>query len=109
MKFAIYHGRLSYKTGPTDIDGNPVDDWGFDGPVLEGVKALDFTYGQYELLFISEEAKQKAKKQTGWLDGVHEHSLRIRFRDDCVSVTNYERKRREYFGDFLLTGNDHDV
>lgn len=104
MKLQIFHGRLREDTGGTDLSGNEVDDWGFEGPVLEGVTGVDFTYGSLYFLFEDDAALQRAKYQTGWRDGVHGNDLEMEFGDggSLISLMNFERERREYFGDYML-------
>lgn len=102
MMLHLYHGRTKASGGATDVDGNPIEDWGFDGPALLGVKALSCTYGVHYVHFQSKAAHAVAKEQTGWKDGVFEESLEMRFRGDCVSIRNKARNRLEYFGDWSL-------
>lgn len=102
MRLHLYHGRTDPRGGATDIEGNPVDDWGFDGPQLAGVKLLVWTYGNLEFVFKNEEACRAAAEKTQWPDGVREHSLTPQFADDCISAYSAERGRYEYFGDWSL-------
>ena len=105
MKLHLYHGRLDPRTGPTDADGNEIEDWGFEGPTLEGIESIDFTYGNTSLIFKTPAAYDAAVRRTEWGEGAHELSLEIRYSDDgdCVMAFNNDRDRAEYFGDYLLT------
>lgn len=98
----IVHGRLDPNGGASDVEGNLIDDWGFDGPRLEGVIGISFTYNTYSLAFVDKAACDKALALTGWGYGVHEHTLEMRFEEDCLSIWNAERQRHEYFGDWSL-------
>lgn len=106
MKLMLVHGRLDPNTGGTDLDGNEVDDWGFEGPTIAGIKSIGGTYGEVCVHFHSERGYEKAKHATGWDDCVHEQGLlfdSLPDKDaDCVSIFNPTRGRREYFGDWGL-------
>lgn len=104
MKLFIYHGRLAPDTGATDVDGNDVDDWGFEGPELTGIKWQDFTYNNFYIGFRTEEDRERARKLTGWQDGVHGDDLIVEFSDDrdLIRIHNAERNRDEFFGDWML-------
>ncbi len=109
MNLALYHGRLHPDQGGTDSDGNPSDDWGFVGPVLFGVRALDFTYGSFQVVYEDNElgamACAAAHVITGWRPGTHSHSLEIYFEGagyELIKIWNAERARHEYFGDWWL-------
>lgn len=105
MKLHLYHGRIDPRTGPTDIDGNEIEDWGFDGPTLKGIESIDFTYGNVSVVFKTPEALDAARIKTEWQDGVHELSLQIEYSTDgdCVQAHNNARKRAEYFGDYVIS------
>lgn len=101
MKLHLYHGRTTME-GPTDEDGNIVDDWGFEGPVLEGVKALSWTYGCHYVHFESKHACDLAQARVGWNNGHFDSSLIMAFEEDCVRTFNIKRNRSEFFGDWSL-------
>ena len=103
MILHLYHGRLTHDGPATDTEGNEVDDWGFEGPKLHGVKSLIWTYGNLAILFIDHEAYKTAEAQTKWADGVFDNSLRLPTTPDTVRVFNTERTRYEYFGDWSLS------
>jgi len=104
MKLHLYHGRLDPDGPATDAEGNVTDDWGFEGPELRGITAIDFTYGNWMPLFKTHNQAVIAKAATGWDGGNMEYSLTIRTSDrgDLIKVWNAERQRHEYFGDFML-------
>lgn len=105
MRLRLYHGRLQPKGPPSDRDGIPTEgEWGFDGPLLEGIDHVDFTYGEWFLVFATAEHYTHAKQQTCWLDGPRENSLCIENRPaDLIRTHNVLRDNRvEYFGDFIL-------
>jgi hypothetical protein len=43
-----------------------MDDWGFNGPIIEGIKAVHYTYGFANIFFESVAEKDQAQKLTGW-------------------------------------------
>lgn len=104
MKFTLYHGRLKEGSGPTTVDGEEIDDWGFEGPVLDGVKAVDYTYGNYTFVFKNQRYYAAAQRKTNWSNSVQEHSLLMETGEqgDLIRIYNTERERYEYFGDFML-------
>jgi hypothetical protein len=111
MILHLYHGRLKPDQGGTDLEGNECDDWGFEGPKIEGIQALDFTYGEFQIVFPDDDPEEGkrlinvANGQTGWGEGHHEFSLIIQFAgegNDLIRIYNTERMRHEYFGDWWL-------
>jgi len=104
LELHLYHGSTNPELGATDLDGNPVDDWGFEGPLLKGVKALYVTYvGTFRVEFVSEEARDTAQQQTGWPGFSGELDLSMTLADDMVKITSPEHDaRHEYFGDWSL-------
>jgi hypothetical protein len=102
MRLVIWHGRLDPKTGGTTLEGTQIEDWGFQGPVVENVVELGFTYGCFYLFFKNDEDLLAAQKLTGWQHSVHDFGLDMEFEGDCLSIYNEERKRREFFGDWEL-------
>lgn len=104
MDFYMYHGRLKDHGRATDLDGNEIDDWGFDGPRLHGVVGFHCTYGVYgfwNLWFATEADRATAQKLTGW-DEWEDKALTVKFTkgNDMVCIWNQERSRHEYFGDW---------
>lgn len=112
MDFYMYHGR-------TDPDGPPqtltkysdrveyhdVDDWGFDGPRLTGVKGFHCTYGsdgEFNLWFESDSAADAAQKLTGW-PFYDTAALTVLF-DSRHSLVKIHTRDNEihYFGDWGL-------
>ena len=100
MKLTIWHGR--------DKPDKQMDDWGSDGPVLEGVAAIRWTYGNLNVIFESDAARQLARAKTYWVDGVHENSLTMPMVEDMVVAYEYtgftsENLKPKYYGDWALT------
>lgn len=93
MILDLYHGR-------TDTNVDMEDGWGFQGPVLTGVLRLRCTYTHMFVMFVDEEAKQRAVEVTGWKDGVHEHSLEMGLLGDMI-VTSHPTGEN-YYGDWDL-------
>jgi hypothetical protein len=102
-KVLLTHGRLNPRTGGTDIDGHDVDDWGFDGPTLEGCTGLHWTYGEIRLCFLDEAHKNAAQLLTDWADGHCDDDLVPVFVDGCIRTYSCERGRFEFFGDWDIT------
>lgn len=98
MKLLLMHGRTG-RDKPTDVDGNEVDDWGFDGPDIEGIKAVHYTYGNPVVWFDTEEAAEAAHRLTRWKHW-DKAALEMAFCEDLVETFNTERGRTEYFGDW---------
>lgn len=100
MNLTLWHGREK----PDEQMGS----WGSEGPVLEDVLALRWTYGNINVIFKSDAARQKARSQTYWVDGVHENSLTMPFHEDMVVAYEYtgftsENLKPKYYGDWALT------
>lgn len=102
MRLRIWHGRLDPDSGPTDILGNEVDDWGFEGPELDHVTGISYTYGNNFVHFLDEPACVLAQVLTGWSKAPHEHALVMQFQSDCLRLFNGARQRHEFFGDWDL-------
>lgn len=102
MRLRIWHGRLDPNKGATDILGNPVDDWGFEGPELSNVTGISYTYNEFYVHFLDEAAYTLAQILTGWRSAPHEHTLEMAFKADCLELYNSARERHEYFGDWDL-------
>lgn len=86
MKIRLYHGR-----------NNPeqeMDDWGFEGPILNDVDGIVWTYGMARVFFTNDSALEKAKELTGWeLIG------------DALEMCNYDNlieTKEGFFGDWEL-------
>lgn len=103
MILHLYHGRLTHDGPATDTEGNEVDDWGFEGPKLLGVKSLVWTYGNIAVLFIDHEAYKEAEAQTKWIDAPFDNSLVVSAHKDTVRTFNTARVRYEFFGDWSLS------
>lgn len=86
-------GRMMMIHGRKDPD-EEMDDWGFNGPILEGVEYLVVTYNaHYRLGFVDAESCAKAKEVTGW-DEWDQNQLLIEFHHDMVKT------KEGYFGDW---------
>ncbi len=98
MKLHLRHGRH-------DPDAN-MEDWGFDGPVLEGVESLACTKQTNFVVFETLEAMQEARKQTGWTAGWDpRHCLVMPYLEDmveCLQVDGAGIPVRCYYGDWSL-------
>lgn len=59
MQFRLWHGRKS-----PDED---LEDWGFDGPILNDVESFESIYNATNTIrFLTEEACRNAQQVTGW-------------------------------------------
>jgi len=94
----IMHGRLNPQ--------EDMKDYGFKGPVLEGVTSLQSKYfSTITIRFESTEAMKKAQELTGW--DVWDETrdiLEVATYDDMLMITTPEGVQ-QYFGDWQL-GND---
>lgn len=104
MDFYMYHGRLDPDGGPSDEDGNCIDNWGFEGPRLAGVTGFHCTYGvdgHWNLWFDKPTSADIAEALTGW-DRWEDCALTVAFSTDnsLVSIFNTAKQRAEYFGDW---------
>jgi len=92
----LIHGRKN----PDD----EMNDWGFDGPVLEGVEYLVVTYNtHYRLGFRDAEAMKRAKDLTGWEEW-DDDQLLIQFHDDLVKTSGLGEDTH-YYGDWEVQLN----
>ena len=81
--------------------GSPVEGaLGYDGPVLEGVRLIDWTYHRMQLVFVNDEWRDKAQKQTGWMFGDVACSLEPWHLGESFQIVT--EKGTEWFGDALL-------
>jgi hypothetical protein len=106
MDFYMYHGRLSEDGGATTAEGEPIDDWGFEGPRLQGCIGFHCTYGvdgHFNVFFADKAARDAAFEQTGWKVW-EDNALTAEFssRSDLIKAWNPGRNRWEYFGDWGL-------
>ncbi len=91
-------GRLLLIHGRHDPD-ETLDDWGFNGPTLEGVEYLVVTYNShYRLGFVDEASFLRAKELTGWEEW-DDKQLLMQFHDDMVHTKD------GYFGDWEVQFN----
>ncbi len=76
MELYLSHGR---KTPDENLD-----DWGPNGPRLQGVKGCHQTYNTpVNIHFVSRAAKDEAQRLTGW-ETWDEKALTIRWHEDMV-------------------------
>ena len=108
MRMFIMHGRLDPDTGGTDLEGKEVDDWGFEGPSIDGVVGISYTYNNFYLRFKDAESMQIAAALTGWEPGPMELALEMKFKSDCLELFNIQRFRSEYFGDWGIYQPDEE-
>lgn len=104
MNFYMLHGRLDPDGQPENPPGSPVDDWGFDGPRLEGVIGFHCTYGTsgyFNVFFEDWKARAIAQAQTGW-EAWEDNALTARFSSDDSLLVIKDRisGRDHYFGDW---------
>lgn len=103
MKLLLLHGR-----GDPEQDLN---DWGYGGPTLEGVRALHVTYlSTYALYFDTPEQAEEAQRLTGWRPwnrdaGNRPIALEMPFHNELLHTDPPECKTR-YFGDWELQTKD---
>lgn len=85
MKLKLLHGR----TTPDE----ELDDWGFDGPTLEGVSYVHSAYTMFTVGFQTVELAEKAQELTGWrlFDS---KVLQMQFEGEMVKT------KQGFFGDF---------
>jgi hypothetical protein len=87
-QMVIFHGR---KTPDEDLD-----DWGFEGPTLDGILWIHFTYmATFNVRFKDLESFNHAKEVTGW-PSWDELTLSMTFEGDLLKTKD------GYFGDFEL-------
>lgn len=90
MKLITLHGRNNPE--------QPMNDWGFDGPDIDGIVALHVTYNATHVLhFATVGAAKKAAEITGW-EVWDNRALSLQFRDDML----YMPARGEYYGDWEI-------
>lgn len=87
MKLYLFHGRAT--------PDEELDDWGFDGPVLQGVDYVHSTYGTLTVGFKEQHHADFAHHTTGW-DWSDGKVLEMRYRGDLVET------KQGFFGDFEI-------
>lgn len=98
MRLISLHGRLK--------PDQEMDDWGFNGPTIEGIVAVHFTYGEPHVFFARDEDANKAWEITDW-EWFDDKALIARTFDDLLVMDNVEISEdgevwvgRAYFGDW---------
>ena len=90
----LYHGRFDPR--------QTMDDWGFEGPLLHGVKSIAVTYlNSLSVWFTSEAEAAAAKKITGW-ESCDVDGLWVETHEDMVVTTDPDGTKK-YYGDWSLT------
>ena len=93
MRLYLLHGRHK----PDD----ELQDWGFDGPKLEGVEGIHQTYGNPINVHFKTEADCKhARAITGWIE-LDRTTLTMLWDDDMVLIQP-EFGEEAFFGDWGL-------
>ena len=92
MKFLLLHGR--------DDPAQDMENWGYNGPELEGVKYVHSVYGNLTIGFKSRMEAQTAHELTGW-PYFDEAVLEITFFEDLVLCRKPDGTS-QYFGDWEL-------
>ena len=90
--FELYltHGRKS-------IDQD-MEDWGFEGPRLQGVVGTHTAYGNTTIWFATPKDVAAAKALTGW-ENWDVEALVLPYVEDCVKVRDVDGSDA-YFGDW---------
>lgn len=92
MKMLLIHGRHK-----PDED---LEDWGFNGPTLTGVKYVHWTYGNMTVGFTSREHAEEAQKNTGW-EPFDDLVLEVREHQDMLKAKDTKGKDA-YYGDYEI-------
>ena len=95
LRLLLIHGRFDPEAD--------MDDWGFNGPNIEGVEALHVTYmASHVLWFVDEVSAKKAHALTGW-PYFDENALEMMFDGDLLKATCFcADGPTTYFGDWEL-------
>jgi hypothetical protein len=79
--------------------------WGFNGPELQGILGMTFTYGELTLWFDDIYKVREIQKLTGWKIGCCDSTLEIPIKDgmvECLHTDEHGQTRQAYFGDWYL-------
>jgi len=88
LELYLIHGR--------DTAERELEDWGPDGPRLQGVIGLHQTYGNgARVVFASRAAKEAARELTGW-ESVDDDTLQMRWEDDLVAIAGVVAPRHVF-------------
>lgn len=89
FNLSLWHGRH-------DPDQD-MEDWGFDGPVIEGIVAIHTTYlSEIRITFKDLQHTRRAFIQTMWEEGLNNDELLISITDDMI----YVPRRAAWYGDW---------
>lgn len=93
MRMILLHGR--------DDPAQDMDDWGYTGPTINGIKAFHGTYlGDFNLYFTTMEDTLRAKAITGWEQLAGDCALNMSTNNGLIVVNN------KFYGDFELQTMD---
>jgi hypothetical protein len=102
LKLKLYHGR---HTPDEEIDEKLNGGWGFDGPILEGITGMGWTYGVHlRVEFVDAAATEVARQLTGWEQWDTNVLCMIKCEDLIMTAVPKEEAPAEcaYYGDFAL-------
>lgn len=92
MRLTTMHGRRD--------PNQDMEDWGFDGPIIDGIIAVHSTYGSKNVFFATNEAAEKAHRVTGW-PFFDNNALEMRFQDGMLLLTPADASAA-WYGDWEL-------
>ncbi|MBD2745903.1 hypothetical protein IC232_04240 [Microvirga sp. BT688] len=104
----LLHGRTRLE--------EDMEDWGFNGPRLQGVDGIHVTYGNINVHFAGDAYLLAAQQLTGW-DRFGDTALTVRMAEDCVEVRGFNGHDNDntpltdatvYFGDWGLMKQESD-
>ena len=87
MNLHLYNGRHH--------PDEELDDWGFEGPTLRNIKAVQWTYGELKVYFDREWDQQVARALTNWT--THGPTALAILTDEYIETKD------GFFGDFNIT------
>ncbi|QQS14686.1 MAG: hypothetical protein IPK81_11325 [Rhodospirillales bacterium] len=90
MRLVTLHGR--------NYPRERLSDWGFDGPTLENVVAIHWTYGNLNIFFHNDAAASHAQRETGW-SHFEDCALTMRFERNLLVMRERDGHTR-YYGDW---------
>lgn len=93
MELYLKHGRKNLL--------DEMNDWGPEGPRLQGVKGIHQTYGTpANVFFDTPAASQEAQRLTGW-HRWEDDALTMVWKEDCIAVKGPDGDEM-FFGDWGL-------
>ncbi|BCJ91822.1 hypothetical protein IZ6_25570 [Terrihabitans soli] len=94
MNLTLYHGRRN----PSD----DLHDWGFQGPVLQNVKSVHYTYITHILVTFTDPLTAEIYRAKFGLEAWDSNVLKLPVHEDLVFLPRFEDGNPAYFGDFFL-------